>query len=160
MPWTKSGWNKKAERAKKHLQPGEEVLYWTAGVCESTLMGHATKRNGIILATRIRVVIVIEKMFGFELEEYPYHTLSSIENSKGLLGYSLTLIASANRTKITMMAQGEPAALIDHIRAQIGKKAPASPGEVTSQLERLATLMQAGALTEAEYQQAKQKLLT
>jgi hypothetical protein len=110
-------------RAKEHLQPGETIVRWSSGLCESTMFGKDTKRNGFVVATDRRVFVFVPKMFNnFELEEFPFATMSSIEYGKEMLGHSIKLIASGNSLKVTMMNQGEPQALVEYVRGKIGKK--------------------------------------
>lgn len=110
-------------RAKEHLQPSETVVEWSNGVCESTMFGKETTRTGIVIATEKRLFVFVPKMFNsFDLEEYPYATMSSIEYGKGMLGHTAKFIASGNATKISMMNLGNPKALVDYVREQIGKK--------------------------------------
>lgn len=110
-------------RAREHLQPNETVVEWANGLCESTIFGNDTKRNGYVVATNKRVFIFVPKMFNnFEMEEFPFSTMSSIEYGKGMFGHSVKFIASGNRMKITMMNKGNPVALVEYVRTRIGKK--------------------------------------
>ncbi len=72
-------------KAKEHLHPNESIVQWSNGLCESKILGKETKRNGIVVATNKRVFIFVSKMFGYELEEFPFATMSSIEYGKGLI---------------------------------------------------------------------------
>src|SRR5262245_7208563 len=104
-------------RAKEHLHPNESVVAWSEGICESKMLGHDTKRTGVVVATDHRVFVFIPKMFGgFELEEFPLATMSSIEHGKNMFGHSVKLIASGNSLKVTMMNSGAPSQLIEFIR--------------------------------------------
>jgi hypothetical protein len=54
------------------------------------------------------VVIFIKKMFGgYDLEEFPYATMSSFESGKGILGHTAKFMGSGNSTRITMMNTGD-----------------------------------------------------
>lgn len=120
MPFTKRGWEKQAAEDRRHLQPGETAIHWTAGTCDTERMGRTTRRNGIIYATDRRILIVTRSLFGgFSLEEFPYSKMSSLEVSKGLLGYGATFYASSNKTKIFGMVHGDPAALTDYVRGKL-----------------------------------------
>lgn len=147
MAWTKAGFLKQLERAKAHLQPGEDVLSWSNGVCESLMLGGATKRQAILVATQTRLVLFVPKAFGaYDLEEYPYSTMSSIELSKGMLGHAATFIASGNRTKVTLMNQGEPEALVALVRSHLGSKTAPSGGGTTKRCPYCAEEIQAAAV--------------
>jgi ribosomal protein S27AE len=115
--------SKDLTRAKQHLQPNETIIEWSSGLCESTMLGNQTKRNGIVLATDRRVFVFVSKMFnGFQLEEFPLNTMTSIEYGKSMFGHSVKFISSGNTMKITMMSQGNPKALVDYVRGRISRK--------------------------------------
>ncbi len=68
---------KLVDRAREHLEPGEEVLAAVLGTCEVKIMGSDSTRTGVLIATDRRVVFYAKKMTGFDLESYPYSTISS-----------------------------------------------------------------------------------
>lgn len=152
--------------AKEHLDPNETLVTWSKGLCASTILGQETKRNGFILATDQRVLVFINKLLGrFELEEFPYSTMSSIEHGKGLLGHSVKFIASGNALRVTMMVEGDPKGLYEYVRSRIGKKGQGSEpnsqnkdeADFPSKLAQLADLRERGFLTTDEFQRAKRK---
>jgi hypothetical protein len=46
--------------------------------------------------------------------------MSSVEVSKGMLGYGATFYASSNRTRIIGMNYGDPAGLAEYVRSKVG----------------------------------------
>lgn len=69
--------------AKEHLEPGEEILSVVKGTYTGEMCGRAIARSGILLATDKNVVLYGKRWAGFDLEFFPYDTISSIEISKG-----------------------------------------------------------------------------
>jgi hypothetical protein len=158
--------HKDLAKAREHLHPDENIVQWSNGLCESKMLGQDTKRNGIVVATNKRVFIFVNKMFGYDLEEFPFATMSSIEYGKGMIGHKVKFVASGNSMQISMMSLGDPIALVDYVRKQIGvKQESPSPQAVSepdllTKLERLADLHTKGMLTAEEFQQAKARLLS
>lgn len=71
--------------AQAHLEAGEEILAAVVGSYETKRMGQDSVRAGALIATDRRVVFFAKKLGGFDLESFPYGSISSIEHSS-LLG--------------------------------------------------------------------------
>ena len=72
---------KLTNKAKEHLESEEEILKSIVGSYEIKIMGKDSVRTGIFLATNKRMVFYAKKLTGYDMEIFPYSTISSIENS-------------------------------------------------------------------------------
>lgn len=164
MPFTEKSWLEMLEKAKKHLHSGETVKHWSSGTVESKMLGNDTKRSAVVLATSKRVIVFVPKMFGnYDIEEFPYSSMSSIEAGKGFLGGTAKFIASSNTMKVTTMQAGQPQQLIEFVRSQLHNPQVQTPQaasvDVMTQIEKLADLHSKGMLTAEEFAAAKAKVL-
>lgn len=92
------------EQAKGHLDPGEKVLAAIQGTYETKLMGSDRVRTGILLATQARVVFCAKKMGGYDLESFGYDKISSFEQSKNMMGHSVSFYASGNKVHMNWIS--------------------------------------------------------
>src|SRR3954452_1224314 len=92
------------EQAKDHLDSGEQVLAAIQGTYETKLMGADATRTGILLATQTRVVFYAKKLGGYDLESFAYGNISSFEQSKGMMGHSVSFFASGNKVAMKWIA--------------------------------------------------------
>lgn len=152
--------------AKEHLEPNEQVLAVILGAYETKLMKNDTVRNGIFIATEKRVVFYAKKMFGYDMEVFPYTNISSIEVSKGFMGHSINLFASGNKVKMKWINHGDVAKFIEIVKERIQKKdassqvaAAVDTPDVADQIAKLASLKEQGILTEEEFSAKKKQLL-
>ena len=150
---------------KEHLDVSETIKASVFGSYEGKLMGNDTLKNGVFAATEKRVVFFSKKLFGFELESFPFRNISSIEKSKGLLGHSITIHASGNNAKMKWIQKGEVEKFTEFVNSNIGQgsqnvSAPIQPeNDIPSQIKKLSELFQQGILTEEEFSAKKQQLL-
>lgn len=156
--------DKLTQEAKGHLEPGEEIVAVVLGTYEAKLMGNNTLRTGIFIATNKRVVFYAKRMFGYDLEVFPYSNISSIEMSKGFTGHTISLFASGNKVHMKWITTGEIQKFVDYIKGNIGKKQAseaqgASQSNIPEQIKQLAELKEEGILTEEEFQSKKKELL-
>ncbi|MGF9964528.1 PH domain-containing protein [Bacillus rhizoplanae] len=152
--------------AKEHLEPNEQVLAVILGAYETKLMKNDTVRNGIFIATEKRAVFYAKKMFGYDMEVFPYTNISSIEVSKGFMGHSINLFASGNKVKMKWINDGDIAKFIEIVKERIQKKdaslqvaATVNNHDVADQIAKLASLKDQGILTEEEFSAKKKQLL-
>lgn len=82
--------------SKEHLNDDESIVAVIMGIYEGELLGTDITRNGIFIATESRLVFYAKKLFGFDLESFPYSNISSIEMSKGFMGHSISFFSSGN----------------------------------------------------------------
>ncbi|MEX1997644.1 MAG: PH domain-containing protein, partial [Candidatus Andersenbacteria bacterium] len=150
------------KKAKPHLEPGEEPAVSILGKVEIERLGSKGVRSGVFIATDRRVVFFSKKMIGYDMEEFPFSNISSIESSKGIMGHSISFHASGNKVKMKWINDGDIQKFIQHVRAHIGKKggssAPAAP-DIAEQIKKLSELKDKGILSEAEFTTKKTELL-
>jgi len=146
--------------AQEHLEQGETVIASVLGAYESKIMGKDTLRNGVFLATDRRILFYGKKIFGYDLEVFPYANISSFEIGKGMLGRSVSFFASGNKVKLKWINQGEVDKFIEHVKENVGKKSEAkSSVSAADEIKKLAELKEAGFLTEEEFEAKKKQLL-
>jgi len=85
------------EEASGHFEPAEALIL---GSYEGTILGADTARQGIMLATNHRIVFYAKKFGGYDLQALPYSSISLLEQSKGLMGHTLTFHASGARMTV------------------------------------------------------------
>lgn len=157
-------------QAQPHLEEGESVCAAVMGAYETKLMGNNTVRNGILLATDKRVVFYAKKLAGYDLESFPYRNISSFDQSKGMMGHSITFYASGNKVHVKWInSLPELAAFTESVKAAMTSRsensaavaaAPASADiDVMSQLKQLGELRELGVVTPEEFESKKAELL-
>lgn len=154
------------KEAKAHFESGEKALVTVLGAYEIKLMGTDTVRNGILVATDLRLLFFAKKLGGFDLEVFPYQNISSIEMGKNLMGHRISLFASGNKVEMKWINQGEVKDFVDTVKRRISDAhtapVPASTSgtvDPVDQLRRLGELHQAGVITQAEFEAKKKEIL-
>ncbi|MCU0229218.1 MAG: PH domain-containing protein [Bryobacterales bacterium] len=157
---------KNVQAARTKLRGDETIAEWVEGLCESALFGAVTTRTAAGIATEQRVLIYIPRMFGgYDLHELPYSRMSSIALTQGTLFASIRFIVSNNSVSVTHISKGKPILFCNFVRDRIEAPVSPAPGPppagngLVDELERLAALHRAGALTTAEFASAKRKLI-
>src|SRR5688500_815300 len=89
-----------AEKVKTHLEAEEPIAAALLGQCEVKRFGQNSIRAGVFVATDRRLVFYSKKLTGYDLESFPYASVSSLEMSKGLMGHSISFFASGNQVKM------------------------------------------------------------
>jgi len=150
--------------AQEHLERDEKVVATVYGAYEAKLMGKDTLRNGVFIATDRRLVFFGKKMFGYDMEVFPYTNISSIDMGKSLMGHHFSFYASGNKASMKWISEGDVQAFIAHVKDAIQKKAPqatvpASGMDIPDQLRKLGELRDNGVLTDEEFLTKKQELL-
>lgn len=171
---------KLVEQAQTHLQSGEVIQEAVMGSYEAKLMGSDTVRAGVMLATDRRIVFYAKKLGGFDLESFPYGSISSFEQSKSMMGHQIKFFASGNTinlkwindaealaafVKILRHQQAAPVAPAPNLEAAIIRTSapsaptPSSSDVVFDQLRQLGQLRDAGIVTPEEFEAKKTELL-
>ena len=101
---------------------------------------------------------------GYDMESFPLSKVSAIEMSKGLMGKSITLKMSGNDANVKWINKGNPDELVKYVRDNMGEtpsSSNAAPAidDIPAQIQKLASLMDAGILTEDEFNKKKTELL-
>lgn len=157
------------------MEPGEQILASVLGTYETKIMGSDSVRNGVLIATDRRVVFYAKKMTGYDLEGYPYASISSIDEGKNMMGHKVTFYASGNKVEVKWIKDAEKLARFMntakahvHARTTTAVQAPPTIGmpppgsdqpDVMAQLRSLGELRDSGVLTEAEFADKKAELL-
>jgi hypothetical protein len=153
--------DKLIEKAQSHLEPGENIIASVLGAYETKIMKSDTVRNGIFLATDQRLVFYAKKLAGYDLEVFPYSSISSIDMGKDLMGHRISLFASGNKTSMKWINTGDVQQFVQIVKERIGKKEEKSNPtiDIAEQIKKIAELKDLGILTEEEFTSKKQELL-
>ena len=148
--------------AQDHLN-GEEVKFWVFGAFKSKIMGKDTLRNGIFIATERQIFFYCKKLTGFESESFPFSNISSLEIGKGFLGHKINIIASGNKVEMSGINLGQVNEFVEYVRSKIGKSTSSTsdPSTVSAadEILKMKELMDAGILTQDEFEAKKKQLL-
>lgn len=158
-------------QAHEHLEPGEVVLAAVQGSYETKILGSDTTRAGVLLATDRRIVFYAKKLGGFDLESFPYRGVSSFEQSKSMMGFSVAFFASGNRVHMKWIpATNDVVLFTDVIKRHLHAGSSGVPAQVDepanaqrdtmSLLRQLGELREAGVLTQQEFDDKKAELLS
>lgn len=149
-----------SEEIKKYIEKNEKILQIVFGRYTGKTFGKEVIREGIFVATNNRVIFYGKKFGGYDMEVFPYSTISSIEISKGFFtAYTITIYASGNKVMMKYITHGDAEKFVVEVREKIGKKDSAPNDDVYIQLEKLALLKQKKIITANEYEQKKTELL-
>ena len=116
--------DKLLEQSKAHLNPGEQVVAAVQGTYETKILGSDSVRTGILIATEDRIVFYAKKLGGYDLESFAYGNVSSFEQSKNMMGHSISFFASGN--KVTMKWISDAAAMQQFVGAVKARLHPGS----------------------------------
>lgn len=112
--------DKLVRRAQPHLESGDPVVAAVRGTYETKIVGNETVRSGVLLATDRRILFYAKKLGGYALESFPYKSVSSIEQSKSLMGHAVSFIASGNRVNLKWIPEGRDlAAFLEVVKSQL-----------------------------------------
>lgn len=164
--------DKLTEQASTHLESGENILAVIQGVYETKIMGSETVRNGIFLATDKRVVFYAKKMGGFDLESFPYRSISSFEHKKSLMGHGISFFASGNEVRMKWINDGNAVnEFVSTVRGHLHgastaassasmPQAPSTNEDIAGKIRQLSELHEAGILSDEEFATKKAELLS
>lgn len=148
---------------KEHLQNEETIKASVYGAYECKIMGTDSVRNGVFVATENRLVFFSKKIIGYELETFPFKSISSIEKSKGMLGHAITVYSSGNNAKMKWIKSdnGDVLALTEFVNSNIGNAGTSESNQfdIPAQIQKLANLKEQRILTEEEFISKKTELL-
>jgi hypothetical protein len=146
------------------LLPGEIILDATTGRIQVTRMGSGTQRNGIVAVTDRRVILFTKKMGGYDVQDFAFGLLTSVDHKKGMIWGNLDLAAAGDRTGVEMVNKNEVeriAQTIRHRMAAAHAQPPPAPHpvDVAAQIRDLAKLRDEGLVTPEEFEAKKRLLL-
>jgi hypothetical protein len=125
-----------------------------------------------LVATAGRVIQFGKRLSGFNLETFPLDRITAIEVSKGLMGKRIIIKMSGNESEMKWISQGDPDGLVAMVREKMSSRsashqpgAPMPPpkhveGDIPEHIKKLAELRDSGILSEAEFTEKKQDLLS
>lgn len=156
-----AGYRKTLAELPQHLKKGENIKQSVFGTYEGNFLGEKISRNGVLVATDNRIIFFGKKIFGYDMESFPFSKISSIEKSKGMLGHSITIYASGNKVKMTWINKGNVVAFTQFVNSNIGGSDinKTSMVSVLEQLEKLAKLKETGILSDEEFEKEKTRIL-
>lgn len=108
-------------------------------------------------------MLFAEKIGGFDLESFPYSNISSFEQSKNVMGHSISFFGSGNKVAMKWVKDGGRVQQFSQaVKEGMGRKpdhVQVQNGDLADQLKKLAELRDQGILTDDEFQAQKTKLL-
>ncbi|MEU1330171.1 PH domain-containing protein [Streptomyces sp. NPDC005865] len=164
---------KSAVGSKREIQKLPEVL-WEGETVEMLAPGLYGKGNGLVVMTDQRLVFLKHGVMSQQVEDFPYGRISSVQWTGGMLMGTLAVFSSGNKAEIKQMPKDAGKALADALRArlaggaavaQAAAPAPGAPapapagGDIASRLATLDQLRAAGAITDEEYRDRREKIL-
>jgi hypothetical protein len=154
-----------------HLQTEELILMhnekpiMVEGQYETKILNNDTIRKGYLISTNQRVIFYAKKFSGYEIESFPYATISSFEGGKNMMGNNLKIITSGNTAMIKWIQDaGMFAILIETVQKQINNSKnkntdlPQVPS-IAQEIEKIANLHTQGLISKEEYEKLKQKII-
>ncbi|MFJ5089985.1 PH domain-containing protein [Streptomyces sp. NPDC088674] len=151
--------------AKREIKRLPEVL-WEGETVEMLATGSYGGGTGLVAMTSMRLVFLKHGVMSQTVEDFPYPKISSVQWQGGMLMGTLTVYTSGNRADIKNMPKDQGAALSDKLRALIaqGGQPAAAPAaapaqDVGSRLATLDQLRATGAVSDAEYQERRARIL-
>lgn len=150
---------------KEHLEKDETINSSIYGTYEIKLMGKDSIRKGIFVATENRLVFYAKKLFGYDLESFPFKNISSLEKSKGFMGHSISFFASGNNAKMKWINEGDINGFTEYVNSKIGKTESTqntvnqNEKGIPELIQQLSELKEKGILSEEEFNTKKAELL-
>lgn len=164
---------KRLGKAEQVLLEGEEILDGATGVIRVQRMGQTTARNGVVIATDRRVILFTSKMGGYDVQDFAYGLLTSVDHKKGMAFGDLHLNAAGDHAHVKQIPKADIERLAQSIRdrmamthrpdAQQTAAVPAQPTPAQSdpheELRKLAALRDEGIITGEDFEAKKRQLL-
>ncbi len=153
-------------QVQEHLDLSETILHSVQGAYETKIMGSESLRQGAFFATNQKLVFYAKKLMGYDIEVFPYKSISSLEISKGIMGHKISFFSSGNKVVMKWINDGDVSGFVSFVKEIINgkqetEKIPEAPKKESSLdvLERLASLKEKGLLTSEEFDREKRKIL-
>jgi hypothetical protein len=163
--------DKLVEQAQPALTAGEQVIDATTGMIQVRRMGNDTARNGVVLVTDRRVVLFTKKLGGYDMQDFAYGLLSSVDHKRGMMYGELDLAAAGDRSHVKQMPKDDVERIAQLIRDKMaaahqgGQPGAVSSGPASAQpdtateIRNLAGLRDEGLITAEEFEAKKKQLL-
>jgi len=148
--------NRLEKNVHKHLQRDEEILARVQGHFETKRLGISSLKSGAMFATNQRLVFFAKRLFGYELEHFPYKNISSFEMGKHLLGHYVRFFSSGNEVRLKWIQTGNIDEFVRIVRESMSPigtgQAPsvvAPSSDIIVQLEQLGKLRDSAIISNA-----------
>jgi hypothetical protein len=157
------GWRMGGKRELKqlagHLHEGETVRFIAQGTYEND--------QGILALTDVRLLFLFHGMMRQRKEDFPLRLISSVQTKSGWGTGEMKVFVSGNSASISGIVKSDLEPLADTVRRAIATQhaaPPTAPSAAAADdpyeaLRKLASLRDAGVLTEEEFETKKQDLL-
>ena len=156
------GTKKEVRHLPAVLNRGETIRAVTSGVYQGN--------TWVVTVTDQRILFLDKGMFyGVTQVELPLRQIDTISYKTGLLYGELRLATGSGKSIVKKIRKGEVAKISSLVSSLVRNahapslttqpNTPAALGDVASQLERLASLMERGLLTQEEFARQKARLL-
>lgn len=157
-----AGYKRNLSKVVEHLEKGETIKSSVFGVYETKSMGSKTIKNGVFVVTEKRIVFFAKRFFGFDLESFPLKNISSIEKSKGMMGYSFVVHTSGNSFKMQWINKGDINGFYEYVTQNVGitPAYSAGTGDIAEKIQKLIDLKEKGLISENEFTTKKSELLS
>ena len=160
-------------KAEQVLLDGEEIVDGATGMIRVHRMGQTTARQGVVIATDRRVVLFTRKLGGYDVQDFAYGLLTSVDHKKGVMYGDLHLNASGDRAYVKQIPKADIERLAQSIRDRLAMahrpdeqsvssarpEAEASASDPHEELRKLAALRDDGIITEEDFEAKKRQLL-
>lgn len=162
---------KRLGKAEQVLTEGEEIIDGATGMIRVRRMGTDTARSGVVIATDRRVVLFTTKVGGYDVHDFAYGLLTSVDHKKGVMFGDLHLNAAGDSAHVRQIPKGDIERLAQSIRSRVAtahqpNAQQASPtlaaepqADPHDELRKLAALHDDGIITEEEFAAKKRQLL-
>ncbi len=158
-----------AYRGKREVKELETILASDEELF-AIVSGTYNNGNGILVATNKRLIFIDKGiLYGLKVEDFGLDKISSIQYETGLLLASIKIMASGNIAEIKNIQKLNARDFSEKVRLklaepkkqdQILQVTQNNQVDIADQLTKLANLKNQGILTQEEFDQQKQKLLS
>jgi hypothetical protein len=156
MGWTFGG-KREIKNLEEHLHDGERVSFLAQGRYEDN--------QGIVALTEERLLFVFHGLTRQSVQDFALDRVTSVQTKAGIGSGDLTVESYGHSAVIKSIIKSDLKFLADALRQRIAMReaptppTPAAPVDVADQLEKLANLLDRGALSQEEFDAQKAKLL-
>lgn len=133
---------------------------------ENLVEGFYDNGTGVLFLTNQRLIFVDKGILGhLKVKDFKLNNISSIEYNTGFVHAEIKIFASGSVSQITMIQKKNVKPFVDSVLKLMQSKSEPEPelnseDDFISKLERLSKLKHNGSITQAEFEQAKSKLLS
>ncbi len=158
MGWRMGG-KRELKKLAEHLYEGETVRFIAQGAYEGD--------QGIVVLTDVRLLFLFHGVMRQRKEDFPLRLISSVQTKSGWGTGEIKVWVSGNSASISGIVKSDLEPLADAVRQGIATQHAAPPTAPSAEsaddpyeaLRKLASLRDAGVLTEEEFETKKQDLL-